>query len=258
VLSYQHGYHAGNLADVHKHALLAWMLAYMTRKDKPLSYLETHAGRGLYDLSSEAALKTGEAAQGIAKAGDWFAADHPYQQVLAQVRAEHGGDAYPGSPIIAASLLRDGDDITLAELHPAESDALADAMLPFAAQVKKQDGFELAMSRTPPTPRRGILVCDPSFEVKTDYEMIPTFFQKIHRRWAVGVLVLWYPILTNGAHVGMVRALRSHFSDAIAHEVSFPPARPGHGMVGSGLFVVNAPYGFAEEAARVAAHFKKL
>ncbi len=83
MLSYQHIYHAGNLADVHKHSMLAWALAYMIRKDKPLSYLETHAGRGLYDLQDAAALKTGEAAKGIALAQDWFAPDHPYAQVLA-------------------------------------------------------------------------------------------------------------------------------------------------------------------------------
>ena len=77
MLSYQHGFHAGNLADVHKHSLLAWMLDYMTRKDKPLSYLETHAGRAVYDLSGDQASKTGEAAQGIARVQDWFAPDHP-------------------------------------------------------------------------------------------------------------------------------------------------------------------------------------
>ena len=257
MLSYQHGYHAGNLADVHKHALLAWIISYMTRKDKPLSYLETHAGRGLYDLSSDEAVKTGEAAQGIIKHADWFSADHPYAQVLNTVRRQNP-NAYPGSPTIAAELLRDQDDITLAELHPAENAALGDAMINYAAQVKQQDGFELAMSRTPPTPRRGLLVCDPSFEVKSDYDNIPDFFAKIHRRWAVGVLVLWYPILTNGAHVNMIRALKSAIPDSIAHEVGFPPARQGHGMVGSGLFVVNAPYGFAEEAGRLAANFKKL
>ena len=258
MLSYQHGYHAGNLADVHKHALLAWIISYMTRKDKPLSYLETHAGRGLYDLSSTESVKTGEAAQGIAKHADWFAKDHPYARVLKTVRDKNGPDAYPGSPTIAAELLRDQDDITLAELHPAEFSALGDAMINYAAQVKQQDGFTLAMSRTPPTPRRGLLVCDPSFEVKTDYDDIPEFFAKIHRRWAVGVLILWYPILTSGAHVNMVRDLKSAIPDGIAHEVAFPPARPGHGMTGSGLFVVNAPYGFAEEAGRIAAHFKRL
>ena len=102
MLSYQHIYHAANLADVHKHALLAWTLDYLTAKDKPLSYIETHAGRGLYDLGSEPALRTGEAAAGVLAVEGRFPDDHPYRQRLAEVRAMHGAGAYPGSPLIAA------------------------------------------------------------------------------------------------------------------------------------------------------------
>jgi hypothetical protein len=112
MLSYQHHFHAGNLADVQKHALLAWCLAYLTQKDKPLTYIETHAGRGLYDLASEYALKTGEAALGIERAEDWFPKDHPYRQRLNEVRASYGPTAYPGSPLIAAlSTLSDRGEI---------------------------------------------------------------------------------------------------------------------------------------------------
>uniref|UniRef100_UPI0035635315 23S rRNA (adenine(2030)-N(6))-methyltransferase RlmJ n=1 Tax=Shimia sp. TaxID=1954381 RepID=UPI0035635315 len=106
MLSYQHIYHAGNLADVQKHALLAVMLDYLTRKEKPLSYLETHAGRGLYDLGSEAALKTGEAAAGIEAVAGWFGADHPYHRALGKLRARHGEAVYAGSPVLAETLLR--------------------------------------------------------------------------------------------------------------------------------------------------------
>lgn len=258
MLSYQHEYHAGNLADVHKHSLLAWMLNYMTAKPKPLSYLETHAGRALYDLRSDQAVKTGEAAQGIGKVADWFGPDHAYARALAQVRQQHGPDAYPGSPMIAAEVLRFEDNLTLAELHPQESAALKDAMAPYPATVVQRDGFAEAISRTPPDPRRGLLLCDPSFEVKDDYKTIPDFFAKLHRRWGVGVLVLWYPILTSGVHQGMVKALHAAIPAGLTHEVRFPPARPGHGMVGSGLFVVNAPYGFADEAAKLSKRFAGL
>src|SRR6056297_1732939 len=102
MLSYQHHYHAGNPADVHKHAALAWMLAYLTAKDKPLSYIETHAGRGLYDLSDPAALRTGEAAQGIGRLERALPADHPYRRCLDETRMSHGPAAYPGSPLLAA------------------------------------------------------------------------------------------------------------------------------------------------------------
>ena len=111
MLSYQHIFHAGNLADVHKHALLAWTLDYLVAKDKPLTYIETHAGRGLYDLTAAEAEKTGEAAAGIAKAEAWLPADHPYRRRLAEVRAHHGDMAYPGSPLIAATTLRSADVI---------------------------------------------------------------------------------------------------------------------------------------------------
>lgn len=256
MLSYQHAYHAGNLADVHKHSLLAWALAYMTRKDKPLSYLETHAGRGLYDLSDDAARKTGEAAKGITIAADWFAPDHPYISALDRIRANHGHTAYPGSPIVAAETLRPMDNIHLSELHPQEFAALKANMSPYGAVMKQRDGWEMALSVCPPDPRRGLLLIDPSFEVKSDYQTIPDTMAKIHRKWGVGVQMLWYPILTDGPHLPMIKALKAAIPDGIVSEVAFPAARDGHRMVGSGLFVVNAPYGFAEEAARIARLFQ--
>lgn len=256
MLSYQHIYHAGNLADVHKHSLLAWVLAYMTRKDKPLSYIETHAGRGLYDLTDAAALKTGEAAKGISLAADWFVADHPYSAVLQRIRAKHGPDAYPGSPVIAAESLRPMDNIHLSELHPQEFAALQTNMAPYGGFFRQSDGWEMALSLCPPEPRRGLLLIDPSFEVKTDYQTIPKTIAQIHRKWGVGVVMLWYPILTDALHKPMVAALKDALPEGIAHEVSFPPARAGHRMVGSGLFIVNPPYGFEEEAARLSALFQ--
>lgn len=258
MLSYQHLYHAGNLADVHKHALLAWMLDYLTQKPKPFSYIETHAGRALYDLSAPEALKTGEAAQGIGRAGGWFAPDHPYARVLAAVRADHGAAAYPGSPLIAAHLLRADDHIHLAERHPGEFAALAQAMLPWPALVHPRDGFELAHALTPPDPRRGLMLVDPSFETPGDYAAMPRFLAQIARKWNVGVLVLWYPILTDARHAQMLAALERDHPQALRHEVRFAPARPGHRMTGSGLFVINPPFGLDAEARRLDACFAAL
>jgi 23S rRNA (adenine2030-N6)-methyltransferase len=258
MLSYQHAYHAGNLADVHKHALLATAIDYLTRKDKPLSYLETHAGRGLYRLDGPEALKTGEASRGIARVAGWFGPDHPYTRARAAITAAHGPAAYPGSPLIAAALLRPMDNMTLAELHPAEVAALREAIPRTRAQTVQEDGFAMALSRCPPEPRRGLALIDPSYEVKADYERLPGILQKLHAKWNVGILMLWYPILATGAQSGMVRNLRRTFPDALSHEVHFPPARPGHGMIGSGLFVVNPPFGLGDEAARLSAHFATL
>ncbi len=258
MLSYQHHYHAGNLADVHKHALLAWMLAYLTRKDKPLSYIETHAGRGLYDLAAPEAVKTGEAAMGITRTRDWFSEAHPYRTTLDAIRKTHGATAYPGSPLIAASLLRNDDSLHFAELHPGEFAALRDTLWHYKGHTYQQDGFELAQSLCPPEPRRGLALIDPSYEVKSDYDTIPRTLQTLHRKWNVGILTLWYPILKSGAHAEMLNQLRRDHPDALCHEVGFPPIRDGHRMVGSGLFVVNPPYGLEGEAKLLTRRFKSL
>lgn len=239
MLSYLHAYHAGNLADVHKHAALAWMLDAMAAKPKALSYLESHAGRGLYDLGAAEALRTGEAAGGIGRVAGWFGADDPYARALAWARARHGG--YPGSPLIAAALLRAGDAMTLAELHPREHEALA-ALMGTRARVERRDGLEMAVALAPPTPRRGVLVVDPSWEVKEDYEAVPAILRQVHRKWNVGVLLLWYPLI-DGRHEAMARALAAAFPEGVRHEVRFAPVRAGHGLTGSGLFVVNPPWG---------------
>lgn len=256
MLAYQHLYHAGNLADVHKHAALAWMLDYMTRKPKPMSYLETHAGRGLYDLSAPEALKTGEAAKGIARAEPWFDGDHPYARALAALRAAHGPSAYPGSPLIAAHLLRGDDRMVLAELHPREHAALQ-AALP-AQLVLKEDGAEMALARTPPEPRRGLMLIDPSYEGAADYAALPGLIGALHRKWPVGVIALWYPVLDAGAERPMTDALARAYPKALQHEVRFPPARPGHRMIGSGLFILNAPWGLDAELARLGECFATL
>ena len=253
MLSYQHAYHAGNLADVHKHALLAWALQYLTQKDKPLSYIETHAGRGLYDLTSDAAHKTGEAAAGIAVAERLLPADHPLRQRLSETRARHGAASYPGSPLIAALSLRDGDTIHLAELHPAEHEALVQTLGPWDAHIQKRDGFDMALAVCPPLPRRGLMLIDPSYEVKADYDRIPRIVTQIARKWNVGTILLWYPILTPATHRDMLAALSEAFPGALRSEVAFPAARDGHRMVGSGMFIVNPPYGMEAEAARLAA-----
>ncbi len=251
MLSYQHAYHAGNAADVHKHALLAWILDYLAQKPKPLTFIETHAGRALYDLSGPEALKTGEAVKGVARAAELFPSDHPYARVLAEVRRDHGANAYPGSPLVARTLLRPDDRLVLAERHPQEVAALR-AALP-GADVRAGDGPAMALSITPPTPRRGMLLVDPSYEIKSDFAEMPRLLAQIHRKWPVGVLMLWYPILASGAHEPLGDALEpSRYEKCARHEVRFPPARPGHGMIGSGIFIVNPPWGWNQAAAQVA------
>lgn len=256
MLSYQHAYHAGNLADVHKHAVLALVLAYMARKPKPISYLETHAGRGLYDLSSKEALKTGEAASGVAAILDRFAVDHPYRRVVERVRAQLGPNAYPGSPLFAVDLAQDvdrsGDRIQLAELHPKEHEALVEAMPRSGVHIYKEDGFPWAARLCPPTPRRGLMMIDPSYELAHDYTGIAGFIEGLHGLWPVGVILLWYPILDSGEHEEMAAAiLAAGYKDTLCHEVLFKKAAGHHRLKGSGMIVINAPYTLSEELAEL-------
>ncbi|MGB8811862.1 MAG: 23S rRNA (adenine(2030)-N(6))-methyltransferase RlmJ [Paracoccaceae bacterium] len=258
MLSYQHLYHAGNLADVQKHALLCYTLDYLIQKDKPVTYIETHAGRGFYDLSAEEALKTGEADQGISIMEQYFSPDHPYILRLSEVRAQHGPHAYPGSPLLAVMTLREKDTLHLAELHPQEYRILSETLTPWGAHVYQQDGLQLALAICPPTPRRGMMLIDPSYEVKDDYINIPKVIAAIHRKWNVGIIALWYPILTSNTHLEMLATLRQNHPDALIHEVRFPPVKDGHRMVGSGMFILNPPYGLDIEAQNLTRIFKAL
>ncbi|MCK0167787.1 23S rRNA (adenine(2030)-N(6))-methyltransferase RlmJ [Jannaschia sp. S6380] len=258
MLSYQHSYHAGNAADVHKHAALCVALAYMTRKDKALSYLESHAGRGLYDLGSAAAARTGEAAQGAGRLLDRFAPDHPYRRALDAIRRDHGGAAYPGSPLLAQRILRRFDRIDLAELHPAEHAALVAAMPASPnTRIHHRDGIEMVKALTPPDPRRGLMLVDPSWEIRSDYQAMARLLPAIHRKWGVGVLMLWYPILADDRHVAMVETLGRSIPGLFRHEVRFPPARAGHGMRGSGLVVVNPPWDLERRASELSHVFEE-
>ncbi|GIT90043.1 ribosomal RNA large subunit methyltransferase J [Jannaschia pagri] len=254
MLSYQHNYHAGNAADVHKHALLATTLAYMTRKDKALTYMESHAGRGLYDLSDAAARRTGESDAGVTRLLTRFPPDHPWRETVERTRAIHGSTAYPGSPLIAQHLLRRFDSIELAELHPQEYARLVEAM-PKAPNTRlhKRDGLEMAKALTPPDPRRGCLMIDPSWEMRDDYGTLAKLVPLIHRKWNVGVILLWYPLLADQRHKPMVSALRAAIPDLFISEVRFPPAQAHHGMQGSAMAVVNTPWGL-EQAAQDIAH----
>jgi len=258
VLSYQHSFHAGNLADVHKHSILAWTLDYIVRKPKPITYIETHAGRGLYDLKHPDALKTGEAERGIARLCSDIPEDHPLSKVLTETKANQGLAHYPGSPLIALSLLRPNDRLHLAELHPQEHQHLKSKIPRARGVCYAKDGYELALSLCPPSPRRGILFIDPSYEVETDYTRMHGFVSNIVRRWNVGLVLLWYPILTTGRHIDMLGHLARRFPDATRHEVRFDPARKSHGMIGSGMFVVNPPYGLDRETKRLSEVFESL
>ncbi len=236
MLSYQHAYHAGNQADLHKHDALARLIAALTTKPRGISYMETHAGRGLYDLASPEARKTGEAAGGILRAA---LPPGPYAEALAAVRARHGGDAYPGSPLIAATLLRPQDRLHLMELHPAEHGALKRTMRGSGAAVHRRDGYEGVLALAPPEPRKGLVLVDPSYEVKSEYAAVAAFARALVGKWPEAALLVWYPILAERRHERLVAGLSPLPFDR--SEVSLDT---GRGMTGSGLIGINLPFGF--------------
>jgi 23S rRNA (adenine2030-N6)-methyltransferase len=249
MLSYQHAYHAGGPADLHKHAALAALLALLTTKERPISYLESHAGRGLYDIASAQALKTGEAMRGVALLEPRA---HPFFAALDHARAAHGATAYPGSPAVARALLRPQDRMTLMELHPAEHAALSAAMKGPGVSVHRRDGREGLKAMTPPDPRRGLALIDPSYEVKGEYVETGLLALEIATRWPEGVVMVWYPLLPAGRHEAMLGPIEAVAPGALRDEVVFadPPER---GMYGSGLVVLNPPFGAAAALAEARA-----
>ncbi len=244
MLSYQHAYHAGNRADIQKHSLLCSVLEILTRKERPLTYMETHAGRGVYDLTSPQAQKTGEAEEG------WLSLDKtaieklPAKYVEAVKNLNGGGlsPLYPGSPCVAAYILRKQDQLHLMELHPQEHAALEKV---FAqddrVHIHKRDGLEGVMALSPPEPRKGIVLVDPSYELKDEYETIPAFVVKLAQKWPEACILVWVPMLRAGRHEGMVEKLKSSFPGLKIFKTEWK--NPGEGLCGSIMAGVNLPFG---------------
>lgn len=247
MLSYQHDYHAGGPADVHKHGSLAVVLTHMIAKNKPLSYLESHAGAGLYDLQSPMAEKTGEAKQGIER---WLAlggpsSDHPYHRVIAQTRCRFGPYHYPGSPWIARLMLRTTDILHLMERHPGTHSRLKAVMNDDPRiHIHHRDSYEGILAILPPNPRRSLIVIDPSYEVKTEYQQAGQLVLDSHRKCPEAVIMLWYPLLKDNLHHPMCRRLeQANLPKLARREVLVASPSGPNRLYGSGLMFINLPYG---------------
>lgn len=246
MLSYRHGFHAGNAGDVLKHAALAAALVLLTRKDTPLCYLESHAGAGRYDLSGARAQKTGEHRAGIARV--WQRADAPaaLAPYLQAVRAENPDGAlrrYPGSPAIAAALLRPNDRLVLMELNAADGDALRASFAPDRrVAVHRRDGYEGLVALVPPRERRGLALLDPSYEVESDYADVVRAVAAAHARWPGGCYVIWYPLLDRPLSRRIERALVAAGLRRILCAELRVDARDGPGLKGAGMLWTNPPF----------------
>ena len=251
MLSYRHAFHAGNFADVLKHLIQVDILSYLQQKDKPFVYIDTHSGAGLYSFSSEEAEKNAEYETGITRLkARPVAGCEDYLQVVAQVKPEYDRSSispdslYPGSPRIAQIMLREQDRAQLFELHPQDHQRLDELMRrDRRITVSKSDGFKGLVAALPPKERRGLVLIDPPYEVKSDYDTVVSTLEKAHRRFATGIYALWYPVVDRARIEQMVQGLKKTGIPRIQlFELGLSADTEGRGMTSSGMIVINPPW----------------
>ncbi len=246
-MNYRHIYHAGNFADVAKHVGLAYCLDALKRKESPFFALDTHAGRGFYDLQAPEAQKTGEAQRGVQRLIETAFGEPALAAYFAAVGARRGKrlSRYPGSPGLIASSLRPQDRAGFAESMPAEARA-AQRELTSAGRIRvvADDGYALLKASLPPAERRGLVLIDPPYESLEEFKTLTQAFADAYRRWPTGIYLLWYPI-RSAMQRGMVherfealRIPKMLYADLAVH-----PDDAGLGLAGSGLLIVNPPFG---------------
>ncbi|CAG1023085.1 23S rRNA (adenine(2030)-N(6))-methyltransferase RlmJ [Methylomonas sp. LL1] len=253
MLSYRHGFHAGNVADVLKHSLITLVINALKQKDKPFVYIDTHAGAGKYSFKSEFAQKTGEYQQGIVRI---WASEQPPEEIkdyLAAVRAENTGRQlvrYPGSPQLVRRLIRTQDRLQLSELHSSDYESLHQL---FAGDrqvsVVKEDGLERLSKKLPPIQKRGLVLIDPSYEVKSDYSKVVDALQAAHGRFATGIFGLWYPVIDRNTTERMLLKLQqTGIPKQLRIEHCVAEDGAVRGMTGSGMLFINPPWQLKDQA----------
>lgn len=270
MFSYRHGFHAGNHADVLKHMVLIAVVKHLTAKPTAITVVDTHAGAGLYRLDSEFAGTSGEAQDGIVKLlASPLAAEPPplvadYLEMVKRFNPSGKTRIYPGSPFVTQALLRDDprDKLWLFELHPTDSKALTDhvGQLEAGRQVSQQraDGFEGLRALLPPPSRRGLVLMDPSYEIKNDYSKVTAALQEAMKKFATGTYMVWYPVIPRPEAHELPRRLKTLANQAgkpwlhAVLNIGQSPARaksvtPGEptlrpGLTASGVFLINPPH----------------
>ncbi|WPB56339.1 23S rRNA (adenine(2030)-N(6))-methyltransferase RlmJ [Xylophilus sp. GOD-11R] len=285
MFSYRHAFHAGNHADVLKHATLIGILQYLVQKEAALTVIDTHAGAGLYRLDGDYATKSGESLEGIGRLRAFFAAEgapapaallQSYLDLVAEFNRAGGANVYPGSPFVSERLLRGHDRLKLFELHPTDARALSgntdqlDAGRRIA--VLREDGFEGVKKFLPPPARRALVLCDPSYEMKSDYASAAQLVGDSLKRFATGTYAVWYPIIGRAEAHDLPRRLRTlanqarkpwlHATLTVKGGTSVAPANlPGvdhkrPGLPASGMFIVNPPFTLREQLAEALPQMK--
>ena len=255
MLSYRHVFHAGNHADVLKHAVLLAVLDYFNQKDKPYWLIDTHAGAGGYRLDAGRATTHAEYADGVGRL--WNRTDLPplLARYVEAVRIDNPDGKikrYPGSPLLALRAMRPADKLRLFELHPADVKLLAQniaAAAPDAQKrvaIKQEDGFTGMKALLPPPSRRGLVLIDPAYEDKRDYLQVVTAIKEGLQRFATGTFMVWYPLLQKNESITLAGKLKKLAPDWLNATLTVqPPSADGMGMHVSGVFLVNPPWTLA-------------
>ena len=257
MLSYRHIYHAGNFADVFKHVVLVQLLRALRRKETPFCVLDTHAGVGRYDLRSDEAQKNCEFADGVVRLLECVDRPAAIADYLALVSAENDGCGelihYPGSPRLIRALLRPRDRLILSELHKADHAGLKRLFAGDAqVAVHLQDAYQSLKAFLPPREKRGLVLIDPPYERKDEYERVVTGLQTAYARWPTGVFAIWYPVMSRSlvrrfhtavAATGLRRILRA--------ELCIEDDDDRTRFVGTGLLIVNPPWPVQDDIARL-------
>ncbi len=265
MLSYRHAFHAGNHADVLKHLVLVHLTRYLGQKDKPFWYIDTHAGAGAYSLDSGHAIKLSESKDGIARL--WERNDLPasvadYIALVRRINPERRLQSYPGSPYFALWTMREADRLRLFELHSKDARLLHENFEGEGRQVvvESTDGFAGLKALLPPPSRRGLVLIDPSYEEKQDYERVFHALKDALTRFSGGTYALWYPQLTRLEAHELPRRLK-HLPTGKWLHVALrvrTPAKDSFGMHGSGMFVINPPWTLHATLAEVMPYLVKV
>ncbi|KGQ34174.1 23S rRNA (adenine(2030)-N(6))-methyltransferase RlmJ [Gallibacterium anatis] len=247
MLSYRHSFHAGNFADVLKHIVQLLIIESLQQKEKGFLYLDTHAGAGLYSLQSFEAEKTAEFEQGVGylwQRQDLLETVKYYLDQVAKVNSQQKLRFYPGSPLLAANLLRPQDRAILTELHPSDYPLLRKNMQLYKnVQVKRDDGFQQLKAVLPPKERRGFILIDPPYELKEDYQLVVDAIVEGYKRFATGTYAIWYPVVLRQQIKKMVRALEeTQIRKILQIELGIRPDTAQRGMTASGMIVINPPW----------------
>jgi 23S rRNA (adenine2030-N6)-methyltransferase len=250
-MNYRHAFHAGNFADIHKHAVLAWILTYLRGKPAPFRVIDTHAGQGRYDLFSGDARRGGEWRDGIgliwklrAERGAVHEFLAPYLDVVSEFNPRGELRIYPGSPLICAALLRPQDRLVACELEPRSATVLAAALRgERRAKVVAIDGWTALGAYVPPKERRGLVLVDPPFEDPDEFQRLSDRLAAAYRKWPGGIYMAWYPIKETKQPDALVRQVR-RFAGAkmLRSELILPQPRRQGGLRGSGLLLINPPF----------------